>query len=49
MATRLYGRGSTENLPADYRRSDNPRPETLVFDGLFLEKNVARTASAKRS
>ncbi len=42
VATRLYGRGSTENLPADYRRSDNPRPETLVFDGLFLEKNVAR-------
>ncbi len=42
VVTRLYGRGSSGNLPADYRRSDNPRPETLVFDGLFLEKNVAR-------
>ena len=42
VVTRLYGRGGSGNLPADYRRSDNPRPETLVFDGLFLEKNVAR-------
>ncbi len=40
VVTRLYGRGSTENLPADYRRSDNPRPDTLIFADRYLEKNT---------
>ncbi len=42
VATRLYGRGGSENLPSHYRQEENPRPETLVFDGLFLEKNIPR-------
>lgn len=42
VATRLYGRGSSQNLPPKYREGDNPRPETLVFGGRYLEKNTAK-------
>ena len=42
VTTRLYGRGSSRNLPPKYRETDNPRPDTLVFDGLCLEKNTAK-------
>lgn len=42
VATRLYGRGGAQNLPPRYRETDNPRPDTLVFAGRYLEQNVAR-------
>lgn len=42
VTTRLYGKGASINLPANYRVDDIPKPDSLVFDGRYLESNVEK-------
>ena len=42
IVTRLYVYGSDRNLPADYRKNDNPRPVRLTIAGRHIDANTAR-------
>lgn len=42
VVTKLTGKGSTSNLPPDYRAGEDPRPDTLVFEGRFLTLNTEK-------